>query len=313
MASVARSAVILFRSQERGDSYARELRPHHSIVESVAVLEHQCLLTAADVEQAIGSGDDEVAAVIFTSQNAVSALSHAAAQWIGQASGPRAVDREARWRRFLARPIFVVGRATAAACRTLLLGGCGGDIRGEESGQATVLLPEILQFCRQYRRRELAAPKLVFFCGDQRRDTLPSGIRGNHDAELTEVVAYTTIARTSQAVQSDLVRALDKVAAAGAADGGRGRGGIPVWMVLFSPSGARVAVPIIDDLVRRGVLSATSPPPPDSAGVVYRLAAIGETTASELVALGADEQSISQASEPTERGICEVISRRSAW
>ncbi|KAJ1718090.1 uroporphyrinogen-III synthase, partial [Coemansia biformis] len=209
---------------------------------------------------------------------------------------------------FLSTPIFAVGRATGETCRSQLHGGWvdSCDIRGEESGNATTLLPEIIRFCRECQSRTGARPRLAFFCGDQRRDTLPRGVGHSDCAELCEIVSYTTAGRSQSKVGEALLGALARAAAAAAAaachrrDAQREQGTV-VWLVLFSPSGARVVVPIAQRLARQGVLGADAARP--GGAVVCRFAAIGETTAAEIAALGVDAQSIVRASEPDEQGV----------
>ncbi|KAJ2303776.1 uroporphyrinogen-III synthase [Coemansia sp. RSA 2706] len=297
MAGDERSAVILFRDQDRGDSYSKLLQESHAAVETIPVLDHRYLLAAADIADIIHrhSHDTNYSAIIFTSQNAVKALAGAAAEWQSQPdTSMEQADRAAEWRRFLALPIFVVGKATAAACSAHLLDhSAASDIRGDQCGQAAVLLPEIIRFCRQQRQRLANKPQLLFFCGDQRRDTLPGGIAGSHEADLRQIISYTTAGRQVRAVTDELADAMGRIVTRS------GRISL-VWMVVFSPSGARVIVPALRALERKGLVC---PERIQSSGAaVYRLAAIGKTTASELVTLGIDGRQVTQASEPSEHG-----------
>ncbi|KAJ2716347.1 uroporphyrinogen-III synthase [Coemansia spiralis] len=294
MNSDARSAVVLFRDPVRGQSYHAALAGSHSAVASIPVLEHQCLLTARDVERMVGQheGGQAYAAIVFTSHRAVQALGRAAAEWLGAGdSAASAGDRSARWRALIGVPIFAVGRATGDACRSLLpdLQACGPDIRGEACGNAAALLPEITRFCSVHGS---VRPRLAFFCGDQRRDTLPRGIAQSGCAELCEIAAYTTVGRCQSNVQSELAAVVDRHSVR------------RLWLVVFSPSGARVVVPSVQRLVQLGALSMDAAA---AAGIVCRFAAIGETTAAEIAALGIDARSVVQAAEPTEHGVSQAL------
>ncbi|KAJ1717899.1 hypothetical protein LPJ61_007065, partial [Coemansia biformis] len=101
MTMTTQSAVVLFRDPARGESYIGALAADHGTVECIPVLEHRGLLSATDVERIVGehTGGKEFAALIFTSQNAVHALSQAASEWTGgrDAASPAAMcDRAIR-------------------------------------------------------------------------------------------------------------------------------------------------------------------------------------------------------------------------
>ncbi|KAJ2791518.1 uroporphyrinogen-III synthase, partial [Coemansia helicoidea] len=262
MSPCERSAVVLFRDPARGDAYHAALADSHSVVDTIPVLEHQGLLSARDVGRIVGEhgGGRAYAAIVFTSQNSVRVLGQAAAEWTG-AGSPAASggDRSAQWREFIGVPIFAVGKATGDACRALLpgLAASGPAIRGEACGSAAALAPEIARFCGGQRGGR--PPRLAFFCGDQRRDTLPRAIAQSGCAELCEIPAYTTAARRASDVQAELAAVLGRCSAR------------RLWLVLFSPSGARAVVPVVRRLALQGVLSTDAVGP----GVVCRFAAIG--------------------------------------
>ncbi|KAJ1806547.1 hypothetical protein LPJ56_005107, partial [Coemansia sp. RSA 2599] len=158
MALHSSSKVILFRGsssdEDSGakDKYTELLQNDHESVESIPVLEHRYLLTPENTDQIVHARPG-YSALIFTSKNAVKALAQAASQWIEQTScetndGDKAAREEA-WTRFLQLPVFVVGKATASACRSLLYSSDrSADIRGQDTGKATAMLPQILEFCR---------------------------------------------------------------------------------------------------------------------------------------------------------------------
>ncbi|KAJ2449642.1 uroporphyrinogen-III synthase [Coemansia sp. RSA 2336] len=280
-----KSAVVLFRDHSRGDSYAKALQDDgHFAVETVPVIEYQYLISTDDIDSLVRQCTQVYSAIIFTSQNAVKALSAAAKQWLLRSESKSDADL---WSQLTQLPIFVVGKATGCACKAL--GNC--QIYGEDSGSAAVLLPEIIEFSRQKRQETGKLPKLLFFCGDQRRDTLPNGIRQSGEAELVEVVAYKTIARKVSTVTSDLLKAVQRILAVSPRDEE-----MVVWLVLFSPSGARVLYPALANLVASGLSQH-----------MFRFAAIGKTTASELVSLGVNDQDVAQAKTPNEQGIKDVL------
>ncbi|KAJ2801533.1 uroporphyrinogen-III synthase [Coemansia guatemalensis] len=335
----ARSAVVLFRDPTRGDTYKAALQEDHDIIESIAVLEHQNLLTCSDISNIVNEHlfGREFAAMIFTSQNAIHALNEAVNQWINEKTNSHGevlktdeikVYRRARWKKLLDLPVFVVGQATGSACLSLLFEGRSRnscDIRGEKTGKASALLPELLEFCNACNVLDNEQPRLLFFCGDQRRDTLPTGIAESHKAELVEITSYTTVSRDPQKVKHELLDTIDRITSimnsircssdslqpptnCNPLEGEHGTDVATIWMVLFSPSGARVVVPILDEISNQGDFVQALPH--TSYKVVSRIAAIGNTTASELVGLGIDEQSIAKANEPNERGICNALACR---
>ncbi|KAJ2805666.1 uroporphyrinogen-III synthase [Coemansia guatemalensis] len=266
--------------------------------------------------------------MILTSQNAVHALNEVVNRWINEKTNSHGkvlktdeikVYRQARWKKLLDLPVFVVGQATGSACLSLLFEGRSRnscDIRGEKTGKASALLPELLGFCNACNVLDNEQPRLLFFCGDQRRDTLPTGIAESHKAELVEVTSYTTVPRDQQKVKHELLDAIDRITfkmnkigcLSDSLYSTHGTSVITIWVVLFSPSGARVVVPILDEISKQGDFVQALPH--TSYKEVFRIAAIGNTTASELVKLGIDEQSIAKANEPNERGICNALTCR---
>ncbi|KAJ2868250.1 uroporphyrinogen-III synthase [Coemansia aciculifera] len=286
------TAVILFRDSSRGkDTYTQPLLEDHDAVESLAVLQHQDLLTTQTIDAIVElhTSDTPFAGLVFTSQNAVEALGRALEKWTASIDSAK----KERWDGFISLPTFVVGGATGAACRSIL----HLDVRGEVSGGASAMLPMITEFCTQYKTQYGDKPRLVFFCGDQRRDTLPDGL--HNAAELLEVVSYATVGRDPLDTRHDLIQALARIRATCLAKDRTHILPLPaasrdilIWMVLFSPSGVRVVAPLLADLESehalyptyaadhaRGDLSVTN-----VSSVMYGLAAIGATTRDEIVA-----------------------------
>ena len=164
-------------------------------------------------------------------------------------TSPRAADALhgldlADWR---AKPTFVVGPATAEAARSL-----GLRTEGEEAGQAEELAERIAA--------RLFEVPLLFLCGDRRRDVLPDRLRAAGLA-VEERVVYRTHIDAS---------ALRETA-----------GGLPEWVVFFSPSGV--------DAVREVVASSWNR---------ARKAAIGSTTADALRAAGFAPAAVAAAPTP---------------
>lgn len=173
------------------------------------------------------------AGVIFTSQRAVAAWADA-----GQAVLEKCTNAQYTWNSI---PFYAVGPATASALlrldarlrppRDLILG-------AEESGSAERLASYITS-------RTCASP-LLYLVGDKRKDTLPSSLK-QHGIMLQEVQAYETFQSTTfEADYADLQKHAPFQ-----------------WIIFFSPSGAKMLLPLLD-------LNALDHVP--------RLAAIGPTT-----------------------------------
>ncbi|KAJ2029182.1 uroporphyrinogen-III synthase [Coemansia sp. S610] len=282
------TAVILFRDSSRGkDSYTEPLLEDHEAVESVAVLQHQDLLATQTIDDIIEShaSDRPFAAVVFTSQNAVRALDRVLSKWTAADSPDQAAERREQWDRFISLPIFVVGGATGMACRSILLKHLPCmDVRGEVTGGASAMLPVITEFCTKYQTQNKGrTPRLVFFCGDQRRDTLPSGLHSGV-AELHEVPTYTTVGRDPRDIRCDLIRAVNRIKVLCDASGG-----VLIWMAFFSPSGVRAVAPLLASLESEHILCAyaggrVSPALSVPSVARYGVAAIGATTRDEIIA-----------------------------
>ncbi|KAI8321798.1 tetrapyrrole biosynthesis, uroporphyrinogen III synthase [Martensiomyces pterosporus] len=307
---------------EKEDPYTELLRSDHLLVESIPAIEHKDVLTAQALDSILCQhAGSEFSAIIFTSQTAVMSVRAAGDKW-AKADGDTSAtqqreegDRAKRWMEFLNRPVFVVGRATAATCRSILFGDqpLEPDIRGEGSGKATNLLPEIINFCRQIAGRASSRPRLVFFCGDQRRNTLPDGIRESGAADLVEVRSYVTTSKQHADIQNAILAALDRTSdlLRTSADGAAPphhvtkHPSLSLCLVFFSPSGVRAVAPVLDALQSQCVIRLEESPSPvvSAQPIPYRVAAIGETTMAELVALGISRKSIAVATTPTAEGV----------
>ncbi|ORX70315.1 tetrapyrrole biosynthesis, uroporphyrinogen III synthase [Linderina pennispora] len=309
------SAVILFRDQAKeGDDYSRLVSQDHSYVASVPAIGHQMTLTAADVDRVLAMHESAhpFDALILTSKNAVAALSQAVCAWHSQGD---LQSRRAQWQEFMRRPVFVVGRATAAACRQALGGSAELDIRGEDSGKATVLLPEILAYCSQFENRRC---RLLFFCGDLRRDTLPDRLRSSGLADLEEVVAYTTVGLSAGDIQYDLAERIGSAVQACAGQQqqhSQAGSSVTLWLVFFSPSGVRAVWPVLQNLPEmlcHSLHDSQREPRPAKTpllrqSVSYRMAAIGDTTLAALISHGANRCEVTVALTPTAEGVRKAL------
>ena len=139
---------------------------------------------------------ERYAGVIATSPRAGRALGEALRQW---------PERRAAWR---AKPTFAVGPKTAAVLRAEEL-----EPKGEESGTAAVLAAVITKTMSQHKAA--SKRRLLFLCGNRRRDVLPARLRAA-GIPFEECVAYETHLR-----------------------GGPWLEEVPNWAVFFSPSGVQ--------------------------------------------------------------------------
>lgn len=158
-------------------------------------------------------------------------------------------DLGATWRN---RPAYAVGPKTASWLRRL-----GLSVRGEDSGSASALADRIVA--------DEPAGRLLFLCGNRRRNTLPTCLQ-RADVPFDEQVVYETHTRST----------LDLPAP-----------GPDTWLVFFSPSG----------------LEATRQAGVDLRD--YRVAAIGPTTAGALRDAGATVAAVADkpAPEPLARAL----------
>ncbi|KAI9503127.1 tetrapyrrole biosynthesis, uroporphyrinogen III synthase [Coemansia spiralis] len=308
-----KTAVILLRDKTKGDSYTDLLLQDHCIVESVPVLEHRFLLTAQIVESILNDHSKRAfVALVFTSKNAARALSQAVDLWLAEHVSSEKEQAHQKWKQMLSLPIFVVGRETEAACRSYILNGIKeSDIRCGDTGNAAAMLPQILEFCKSMQTSG-RWPRILFFCGDQRRDTLPDGIRGSNAAELVETVAYTTVGRTNTETRSDLADAIDQIKSQCQP--------LPVliWVVFFSPSGVRAVTPLLESLehvdglivpVKANEKVASGDDSITDAGALYGVCAIGKTTMAEITSQGlGDRVMTAQADAPNAGGIRNALS-----
>ncbi|KAJ2654639.1 uroporphyrinogen-III synthase [Coemansia sp. RSA 1200] len=331
------TAAILFRDHAKGDKYKDLLVNDHCAVESIPVLEHKYLLDAQSIQSVVNDASSEgLAGLVFTSGNAVRALAKAVDAYLSEPADENDGRRE-QWSRILRLPIFVVGKETMDACSSLLFSAAHTtngtretkegvmDIRGSECGCASEMVSNIIDFSRQQQSRKQGGgkkPRVLFFCGNQRRSAIPDGIRESGAAELVEMVAYTTVGRNTHDTRRDLIDTVDRIVA-------KCRRNAPaaavlIWMVVFSPSGVRVVAPLLENLAharepllvpastlaavyKRHAVTKTD-------DVFYGYAAIGKTTMTELASRASgDKMLTTQADTPNAVGICNAIRNKMSF
>ena len=204
----------------------------------VPALSH-VLVNVDKLSSLIASGNDgRYAGIIFTSQRAVEA-------WTAAADSADGSIESSSW---TTTPHYAVGPATAAA-----LSGLPGHvrppsylIRGTDSGNAENLAALIVE-------QGTASQSLpyLYLVGDKRRETISSVLFSN-GLKISELHVYTTApAEAFDTAFKEVVQ--------------QSRGKRIEWLVFFSPSGVKLALPLAKSL-----------------GLEPRLAAIGPTTRAYL-------------------------------
>ena len=149
---------------------------------------------------------------------------------------------------------YAVGPKTAEELRAFSF-----DVRGEESGTAAALATAIAE--------DEPSSRLLFLCGNRRRDTLPTRLQEEGIA-FEELVVYETHARTDLTLPPP---------------------GDDTWLAFFSPSG----------------LEAVQHAEADGSLEDYHRAAIGPTTAEALTDAGLAPEAV--ASSPSPEGLVSAI------
>lgn len=130
-------------------------------VDEIAFIETESIVSV-EVQQEIELVSTEMATVVFTSMNAVDAVT-------GFLDG-----HQPEWL------IYCMGTATARLIRAYF-----GEERIAGTANDASALAELIA-------EDRFTDEVVFFCGDQRRDELP-GILKQHDIGVNEIVVYQTI------------------------------------------------------------------------------------------------------------------------
>jgi uroporphyrinogen-III synthase len=131
------------------------------VIDEIAFIETESILSV-EVQQEIELVSTEIATVVFTSMNAVDAVT-------------TFLDgHQPEW------TIYSIGTATARLIKEYF-----GEERIAGTANDASALAELIA-------EDRFTDEVVFFCGDQRRDELP-GILKQHDIEVNEIIVYQTI------------------------------------------------------------------------------------------------------------------------
>ena len=131
------------------------------VIDEIPFIETESILSV-EVQQEIELLSTEIATVVFTSMNAVEAVTSF-------------LDgHQPEW------TIYSIGTATARLIKEYF-----GEERIAGTANDASALGELIA-------EDRFTDEVVFFCGDQRRDELP-GILRQHDIEVNEIVVYQTI------------------------------------------------------------------------------------------------------------------------
>lgn len=212
-----RTAVLLLK-EARGDA---QQDPYHLALASAGftpsflpVLDH-VLINEAELQQQVERGPATTSALVITSQRAVEAWD--AAQ--------RAAGREAAlgWTEV---PIFVVGPATAEALSSI-----EAPPRQVLGADASGTGGSLARFIVDYYTQQTPSSPLLYLVGDKRRDVLPAVLR-EANVLYEELEVYRTDARAGFAADFEAALATMDMRSS-------------PWIVFFSPSGVKVALPIL--------------------------------------------------------------------
>ena len=130
-------------------------------IDELSFIETESILSV-EVQQEIELAATEIAVVVFTSMNAVEAVT-------------TFLDgHQPEW------SIYSIGTATGRLVKAYF-----GEERMAGTANDAASLAELIA-------EDRFTDEVIFFCGDQRRDELPSILRGN-DIDVQEIVVYQTI------------------------------------------------------------------------------------------------------------------------
>lgn len=249
--------VFLLRNGTDDDEYSKLFGESDILVENICVLEFTSCevnvpLLLCHVEKSSG--------LIFTSKESVLALYRILqSPAVGTASPSFPTFLES----LKTKPMFTVGFKTAELIQKLF----SNQAVGKEAGTAAVLAEEIA-----LRQTQLLEQRpLLFLCGDQRREELPT-ILAARNILVSEQEVY-----KSQPVAGIADYVAQRVDLAH-----------PAWVVFFSPSGVRAILPRLLQT---------------SVGLKY--AAIGPTTGTAVAVAGGKADAV--ASTPTPAGLLAAI------
>jgi len=143
------------------ESLLEEVRQQDILIDTISFIETEPILTI-EVQQEIEQSFVRMATVIFTSMNAVEAVTDY-------------MDEIPEWR------IYCIGSATERLVKEYF-----GEAAIAGTASDAAELAELIV-------EDEPGDEIIFFCGDQRREELPS-ILASNGLELTEIVVYQTIA-----------------------------------------------------------------------------------------------------------------------
>lgn len=243
--------VVLLKNKVKDDPYAKTF---FETGHFLPVLEHKLINTEDLVDWLYDPDVLKADAVIITSQRAVEALSY--------------VPKKTLEKTVLNKPVFTVGPATGKYLRSIGF----EDVRGEECGNSTVLVDEVLI------REKFNS--YVFFTGTQRRDYLPRSL-DEMGKILIEKQVYKTGPRKEATSELNYIISHNDI-----------RG---LWIVFFSPNGADA---IIESICGSKVKND------------WNIAAIGPTTENFLQMNGLPPKAVAKL--PTPDDLYEAIAVASA-
>jgi uroporphyrinogen-III synthase len=143
-------------------SLVEEAAANGIVIDELSFIETESILSV-EVQQEIELASTEIATVVFTSMNAVDAVS------------VFLDGHQPDW------SIYSIGTATARLVKAYF-----GEERIAGSASDAASLAELIA-------EDGLTGEVIFFCGDQRRDELPDILRQNN-IEVNEIVVYQTIA-----------------------------------------------------------------------------------------------------------------------
>ncbi len=142
-------------------------------IDEVSFIETESILSV-EVQQEIELASTEIATVVFTSMNAVDAVTIF-------------LDgHQPDWQ------IYSIGTATARLIKAYF-----GEERIAGTASDAASLAELIVL----EAEETGISEVIFFCGDQRRDELPQ-ILNEHQIEINEIVVYQTL-QTSHKIEQE--------------------------------------------------------------------------------------------------------------
>lgn len=155
------NSIHILCTRPLSESLLEEVRQQDILIDTLSFIETEPILSI-EVQQEIEQAFVRMAAVVFTSMNAVEAVANY-------------MDEKPDWR------IYCIGTATQKLVKEYF----GEAAIAGTASEATELAELIVE--------DEPGEEIIFFCGDQRREELPSILESN-GLELTEIVVYQTIA-----------------------------------------------------------------------------------------------------------------------